>query len=67
MRMIKMQQRTLLTAEQLGERTHYSARYIIRKLVDYKLFEGTHYIRPFGGKKMLFVWEAIEAEMYGVH
>lgn len=62
-----MQARTLLTAEELGERTHYSPRYIIRQLLDYKLFEGVHYIRPFGGKKVLFVWEAIEAEMFGVH
>lgn len=62
-----MQNRTLLTAEELGEKTRYSPRYILRKLVDYKLFEGVHYIRPFGGKKMLFIWEAIEAEMYGAH
>ncbi len=25
--------------------------------------EGVHYIRPFGGRKILFVWERIETEM----
>jgi hypothetical protein len=27
------------------------------------LLEGTHYIRPFGGRKLLYVWEAIERDM----
>jgi hypothetical protein len=27
------------------------------------LHEGVHYIRPFGGRKILFVWEAIERDM----
>ena len=25
--------------------------------------EGTHYVRPFGGRKILFLWEAIERDM----
>jgi hypothetical protein len=27
------------------------------------LLEGIHYIRPFGGRKLLFVWEAIERDI----
>ena len=30
---------------------------------DSVLLEGTHYIRPFGGRKILYVWEAIERDM----
>jgi hypothetical protein len=25
--------------------------------------EGIHYIRPFGGRKILFIWDAIERDM----
>lgn len=25
--------------------------------------EGVHYVRPFGGRKILFVWETIERDM----
>lgn len=27
------------------------------------LLEGVHYIRPFGGRKILYVWEAISRDM----
>jgi hypothetical protein len=27
------------------------------------LLEGVHYIRPFGGRKLLFVWEVIQRDM----
>ena len=27
------------------------------------LLEGVHYIRPFGGRKILYIWEKIEADM----
>ena len=27
------------------------------------LLEGVHYIRPFGGRKLLFIWEAIEKDI----
>ncbi len=56
---------TFLTTDELAERIKYSARYIRRHLVDYKLIEGVHYTRPFGGKKMLFIWERIEDEIFG--
>ena len=58
-----MQDFTFLTTDELAEKIRYSARYIRRHLVDYKLVEGVHYTRPFGGKKILFIWERIQEEM----
>lgn len=54
--------RTYLTTEQLAERIHYDARSIRNMLVDAYLFEGRHYIRPFGRRKLLFIWETIEED-----
>lgn len=54
---------TYLTTEQLAERIHYTARTIRNELVDSCLLEGRHYIRPFGRRKMLFIWESIEQDM----
>ena len=47
---------TYLTTEQLSERIHYDVRTIRDRLKDSVLFEGVHYIRPFGGRKLLFLW-----------
>lgn len=58
-----MQDFTFLTTDELAEKIRYSARYIRRHLVDYKLVEGVHYTRPFGGKKILFIWERIQEEL----
>jgi len=52
--------RTFLTTAGLAERLHYNTRYITNYLVDSVLIEGTHYFRPFGRRKILFIWEAIE-------
>ena len=49
---------TYLTTEQLSERIHYDVRTIRDRLKDSVLLEGVHYIRPFGGRKLLFLWEA---------
>lgn len=54
---------TYLTTEQLSERIHYDARTIRDRLKDSVLLEGVHYIRPFGGRKLLFVWEAIQRDI----
>lgn len=54
--------RTYLTTEQLAERIHYDARSIRNMLLDAYLFEGRHYVRPFGRRKILFIWETIEAD-----
>lgn len=54
---------TYLTTEQLAERIQYNARTIRNQLVDTCLIEGRHYVRPFGRRKMLFIWEMIERDM----
>ena len=56
---------TYLTTEELASRIHYDARTIRNQLVDNCLIEGRHYVRPFGRRKYLFIWEAIEAEILG--
>ncbi len=54
---------TYLTTEQLSSLIHYDARTIRDRLKDSVLLEGVHYIRPFGGRKLLFIWEAIERDI----
>ncbi len=54
---------TYLTTEQLADRIHYDIRTIRDRLKDSVLLEGTHYFRPFGGRKLLFIWEAIERDI----
>lgn len=54
---------TYLTTEQLSERIHYDVRTIRDRLKDSVLLEGVHYVRPFGGRKLLFLWEAIERDI----
>ena len=54
---------TYLTTEQLADRIHYDPRTIRNQLKDAVLFEGVHYIRPFGRRKLLFIWEAIERDI----
>ena len=55
---------TLLTTEELSSRIKYDARTIRDQLKDAVLFEGVHYIRPFGRRKILYIWEAIEADLF---
>lgn len=55
---------TYLTTEELSERIKYNARTIRNDLKDSVLLEGRHYIRPFGQRKILFIWENIEEDMY---
>jgi len=54
---------TFLTTEELSARIKYDPRTIRERLKDSVLLEGVHYIRPFGGRKILFVWEAIARDM----
>lgn len=54
---------TYLTTKELSERIHYNERTIRNQLKDSVLIEGIHYIRPFGGRKILYVWERIEKDM----
>lgn len=52
-----------LTTEELAERIKYDARTIRERLKDSVLLEGKHYFRPFGGRKILYIWEVIEQDM----
>lgn len=54
---------TYLTTEELSERIKYDVRTIRERLKDSVLLEGVHYLRPFGGRKILFIWEKIEKDM----
>lgn len=54
---------TYLTTDELSSRIKYDVRTIRERLKDSVLLEGVHYLRPFGGRKILFVWEAIERDM----
>ena len=54
---------TYLTTDALAERIHYDARTIRERLKDSVLIEGIHYFRPFGGRKILYIWETIERDM----
>lgn len=52
-----------LTTEELAERIKYDSRTIRERLKDSVLLEGRHYIRPFGGRKILYIWDVIEQDM----
>jgi hypothetical protein len=52
-----------LTTEELAARIRYDARTVRERLKDSVLIEGIHYIRPFGGRKILYMWEPIERDM----
>ena len=54
---------TYITTKELAERIHYNERTIRNQLKDSVLIEGIHYIRPLGGRKILYVWERIEEDM----
>lgn len=55
--------KTYLTTDELAERIKYNSRTIRNCLKDSVLLEGVHYIRPFGGRKILYIWERIEVDM----
>lgn len=52
-----------LTTDELSVRIKYDARTIRERLKDSVLLEGVHYFRPFGGRKILYLWDAIERDM----
>jgi len=58
-----MNMQTYLTTEQLATRIQYDPRTIRNRLKDNVLLEGVHYFRPFGGRKILYIWEHIERDM----
>lgn len=52
-----------LTTEELSSRIKYEPRYIREQMKDKIFKKGIHYIQPFGGRKILFVWNRIETMM----
>jgi hypothetical protein len=58
-----MNDQTYLTTDELSSKIKYDPRTIRERLKDSVLLEGIHYVRPFGGRKILFVWETIERDM----
>ena len=54
---------TYLTTDELSARIKYDPRTIRERMKDSVLLEGVHYIRPFGGRKILYLWEKIEQDM----
>ena len=54
---------TYLTTDELSSRIKYDVRTIRERMKDSVLLEGVHYIRPFGGRKILYIWETIERDM----
>ncbi|MGB1201651.1 MAG: hypothetical protein ACPG5R_08810 [Cognaticolwellia aestuarii] len=58
-----MNNETYLTTEELSRVIKYDVRTIRERLKDSVLLEGIHYIRPFGGRKILYLWEQIKKDM----
>jgi len=55
---------TYLEAAELAQKLKYSARYVNEVLRPNLLVEGKHYVRPFGGRRILYIWEQIERDMF---
>lgn len=55
--------RTYLTTNELSAKIKFEPRTIRVQLKDSVLLEGVHYIRPFGGRKILYIWEEVESTM----
>lgn len=58
-----MDTQTYLTTNELSAKIKYEPRTIRACLKDSVLLEGEHYIRPFGGRKILYIWEKVETTM----
>ena len=54
---------TYLTTDELARLIKYDPRTIRERLKDSVLLEGRHYIRPLGGRKILYIWESIKEDM----
>lgn len=55
---------TYLTTEELSVRMKYEVTSIRTSLLGTVFIEGRHYIKPFGLRKILFIWEHIEEDMH---
>jgi thermostable 8-oxoguanine DNA glycosylase len=54
---------TYLSTHELSDRIKYNPRTMRNKLMGSVLKEGRHFIRPFGQRRILFIWEHIEEDM----
>ena len=54
---------TYLTTEELSTQIKYDVRTIRERLKDSVLIEGVHYFRPFGVRKILYIWESVQRDM----
>lgn len=54
---------TYLTTAELAKRIRYDERTVRNQLKDSVLIEGVHYFRPFGRRKILYIWETIERDI----
>jgi hypothetical protein len=64
--MVSAEEKTYLTTDELSSRIKYDVRTIRERLKDSVLIEGIHYFRPFGGRKILYIWEQIQRDMITV-
>jgi hypothetical protein len=60
-----MSSSTCLTSDELAKKIKNNTRYIQERLNDTVLLEGVHCIRPFGRRKILYIWERIENDFMG--
>ncbi len=58
-----MTEKTYLTTDELSAKIKYDVRTIRERLKDSVLIEGIHYVRPFGGRKILYIWESVQRDM----
>ena len=54
---------TYLITDELSTPIKYDVRTIRERLKDSVLIEGVHYFRPFGGRKILYIWESVQRDM----
>jgi len=52
-----------LTTDELSTRIKYDTRYIRERMKDRIFKKGVHYIQPFGGRKILYIWNEVEKLM----
>ena len=57
---------TYISLEELSLRTTYSMATLSRGHLTRNMIEGVHFVRPLGGKKKLYVWDAIERDMFNM-
>lgn len=54
---------TYLDLDELAAKLKFKPKTIMRSKVGSVLHEGIHFVRPLGGKRLLFIWENIERDM----